>query len=167
VDDTTAGGRATTDNQAADGAKASGDKTGGDKAGHEKSTADKSAAAPAAEAAAPPAPVLKVTSTPSGAEVLIDGTSVGNTPFTSKTLDPSAPHAITVKKDGYEANERMIGGLDWSQPHGNSPASLKVSVKLRRTAPAPSAAPATPKDNAEPAEDTGGPYIKEIKPDSP
>ena len=80
---------------------------------------------------------------------------------------PSAPHAITVKKDGYEANERMIGGLDWSQPHGNSPAALKVNVKLRRTAPAPSAAPAAPKDNAEPAEDTGGPYIKEIKPDSP
>jgi uncharacterized protein (TIGR02266 family) len=168
ADDATAGSPAATDNRAADGAKASGEKAGGDKAGSEKAAAaDKGAAAPAGEAAAPPAPVLKVTSTPSGAEVLIDGTSVGNTPFTSKTLDSSAPHAITVKKDGYEANERMIGGLDWSQPHGNSPASLKVNVKLRRTAPAPSATPAAPKDNAEPAEDTGGPYIKEIKPDSP
>jgi uncharacterized protein (TIGR02266 family) len=162
ADDTTAGGPAAPGNQAADGAKAAGENAGGD-----KPTADKGAAAPAAEAAAPPAPVLKITSTPSGAEVLIDGTSVGNTPFISKTLDPSAPHAITVKKDGYEANERMIGGLDWSQPHGNSPSSLKVNVKLHRTAPAPSAAPAAPKENAEPAEDTGGPYIKEIKPDSP
>ncbi|HMC94776.1 MAG TPA: PEGA domain-containing protein, partial [Polyangia bacterium] len=109
-----------------------------EKADDEKAATDKSAgtaaAPPPTEAAppAPPAPVLKVTSTPAGAEVIIDGSSVGTTPFTSKTIDPAAPHAITVKKDGFEPTERMIGGLDWSRPHGNSPASLKVNVKLHR-----------------------------------
>lgn len=140
-----------------------------EKAADEKAATDKSAATAAAptptEAAppAPPPPVLKVTSTPAGAEVIIDGSSVGTTPFTSKAIDPAAPHAITVKKDGYESAERMIGGLDWSRPRGNSAPSLKVNVKLRRAAAPPSA----PKENAEPPDDPGGPYIKEIKPDAP
>jgi hypothetical protein len=137
---------------------------------------EKSAEAVAADqkpAAAPPvaaAPVLKITSTPSGAQVLIDGREVGTTPFVSKEIDAASPHAITIKKDGYEANERMVSGLDWSRPHGSSPQTLKVNAKLRRTAPAAAApaeaAPGAPKENAEP-QDTGGPYIKEIKPDSP
>ena len=145
------------------GAKASGEKAGGakpaDKAGDDKAT-DKSATAAAAtpsptEAAppAPPPPVLKITSTPAGAEVIVDGTSVGYTPFTSKALDPAAPHAITVKKDGFEPTERMIGGLDWSRPHGNSPASLKVNVKLHRIAPTPASAPSQ-KESGQPGEDS-------------
>ena len=61
-----------------------------------------------------------------------------------------------------------MSGLDWSRPHGGTPQTLKVNAKLRRTAPAPAATPgpAPAKENAEP-QDTGGPYIKEIKPDSP
>ena len=100
--------------------------------------------------------------------MLIDGRELGNTPFVSNEVDPSAPHTITIKKDGYEPNERMVSGLDWSRPRGSSPQTLKVSAKLRRTAAAPAAAPgpAPAKENAEP-QDTGGPYIKEIKPDSP
>jgi hypothetical protein len=99
--------------------------------------------------------------------VLIDGKEVGTTPFVSKDVDPAAPHAITIKKDGYEASERMVSGLDWSRPHGNTPQTLKVNAKLRRAAAAaPAAAPAAPKENAEP-EDTGGPYIKEVNPGSP
>ena len=167
-------GPAAATDRPAGGAKAAGEKAAGEKAGGEKAADkpadDKSAAAAApspTEAAppAPPPPVLKITSTPAGAEVIIDGSSVGSTPFISKAIDPAAPHAITVKKDGYESTERMIGGLDWSRPHGNTPQSLKVNVKLRRAA-APAATPAAPKENAEP-EDTGGPYIKEIKPDAP
>jgi uncharacterized protein (TIGR02266 family) len=91
-------------------------------------------AAPAPEAAAPaPAaapPLLKVTSSPTGAEVIIDGNSVGTTPFSSKEIDPSAAHAITVKKDGYEAGERNIAAADWSRSKKGP--SLKVSIKLRR-----------------------------------
>src|SRR5262249_32821861 len=111
--------------------------------------------------------IVKITSTPSGAIVLIDGKEVGMTPFQSKEIDPASPHAITIKKDGYEPAERMVSGLDWSRPKGNTPQMLKVNAKLRRSAAAPAPAPAAaPKENTEP-EDTGGPYIKEVNPGSP
>jgi hypothetical protein len=169
---------------AAAAASAAAEKPAGEKTAAEKAPAEKTAAEqpapekaaegapaekPAAAAPAPAAPILKVTSSPSGAQVLIDGRELGNTPFVSKEVDPAAPHTITIKKDGYEPNERMVSGLDWSRPHGSSPQTLKVNAKLRRSAAAPAAttpSPAPPKENAEP-EDTGGPYIKEIKPDSP
>ena len=102
--------------------------------------------------------------------MLIDGKEVGTTPFVSKEIDPASPHAITIKKDGYEASERMVSGLDWSRPHGNSPQTLKVNAKLRRSAPAAARRPRPrpPRRKRTPSrEDTGGPYIKEIKPDSP
>ena len=144
------------------------EKSAGEQPPPEKAAEGAPAEKPAAAAPAPAAPILKVTSSPSGAQVLIDGRELGNTPFVSKEVDPSAPHTITIKKDGYEPNERMVSGLDWSRPHGSSPQTLKVNAKLRRSAAAPAAtpSPAQPKENAEP-EDTGGPYIKEIKPDSP
>jgi hypothetical protein len=134
----------------------------------EKAAEGAPAEKPAAAAPAPVAPILKVTSSPPGAQVLIDGRELGNTPFVSNEVDASAPHTITIKKDGYEPNERMVSGLDWSRPHGNTPQTLKVNAKLRRTAAAPATTPgpAPAKENAEP-QDTGGPYIKEIKPDSP
>ena len=154
--------------------KPAADKPAGDQPAAEKAAAPPAPDKPAAAAApTPAAPVMKITSTPSGAEVLIDGKEVGVTPFLSKDVDPASPHAITIKKDGYEPSERMVSGLDWSRPHGNNPQTLKVNAKLRRSAAAPAAAsPAAPKeggeqkDNAQP-DDTGGPYIKEIKPDSP
>jgi hypothetical protein len=151
--------------------KAATEKPSGEKPAAEQPATEKAAEGaekPAAAAPAPAAPILKVTSSPSGAQVLIDGRELGSTPFVSKEVDPSAPHTITIKKDGFEPNERMVSGLDWSRPHGSSPQTLKVNAKLRRSAAAPAAtsAPATPKENAEP-EDTGGPYIKEIKPDAP
>ncbi len=86
-------------------------------------------------------PTLKVTSTPSRAEVFIDGNSVGLTPFTSRDVDPNAPHGITVKKDGFEPQDRMIGGSDWAQGKGGP--SLKVNLKLRRAG-----APAPPKEES-------------------
>jgi uncharacterized protein (TIGR02266 family) len=131
-----------------------------------KPAAEKEAAPPpAAEKPAAATSVLKITSSPAGAEVLIDGNSVGITPFSSKEIDPGAPHAITLKKDGFETHERMIGASDWSRPHGSSPAALKVSVKLHRLAAAPAESPR--EASPPPAEDTGGPYIKEVTPSSP
>jgi len=67
-----------------------------------------------------------------GAEVVIDGIPRGTTPFSSKDITPDATHAITVKKDGFEAHERMISGSDWSRPRGGVQ-SLKFNVKLRKT----------------------------------
>jgi uncharacterized protein (TIGR02266 family) len=149
------------------------EKAPAEKPAAEQPAAEKTAEGAAAEKPAPPAPpppTVKITSSPAGAQVLIDGKEMGVTPFVSKEIDPTSPHAITIKKDGYEPNERMVSGLDWSRPHGNNPQTLKVNAKLRRTAAA--APPEAPKENAEPKEkaepeDTGGPYIKEIKPDSP
>jgi len=86
----------------------------------------------AAEAAPAEKPLLKVTSSPSGAEVVIDGSTVGTTPFSSKDIDPTAAHAITIRKDGFEAHERMISGSDWTKSRSGAQ-SLKMNIKLKRT----------------------------------
>ena len=89
---------------------------------------------PAAEAA-PERPTLKVTSSPSGADVIIDGNVVGTTPFTSRDIDATAPHGITVKKEGFEPQDRMVGTSDWAAKKGGP--TLKVNMKLKRLGPAP------------------------------
>jgi len=106
--------------------------------GETAKAADKPAEAAPAEKA-----VLKITSSPTGAEVVIDGSSVGTTPYSSKDVDPTAAHAITVRKDGFEAHERMISGSDWAKSRSGAQ-SLKMNIKLKRTGPAPSEA--APKD---------------------
>jgi uncharacterized protein (TIGR02266 family) len=86
--------------------------------------------------------VLKITSSPAGAEVIVDGTSMGTTPFSSGDIDPALPHSVTIKKDGFEAYEHMIGGSDWPRPKGGV-RTLKLNAKLRSTG-----------GEAKPAEDT-------------
>jgi hypothetical protein len=88
--------------------------------------------APAPEAPAKSGTALKITTSPPGAEVIIDGSSVGSTPFTSGDVDPGLPHSITLKKDGFEAHERMISGSDWPKPKGGV-RTLKLNVKLHST----------------------------------
>jgi hypothetical protein len=92
-----------------------------------------------AEAAPAEKPVLKITSSPAGAEVVIDGSTVGTTPYSSKDVDPTAAHAITVRKDGFEAHERMISGSDWTKSRSGGQ-TLKMNIKLKRTG-APEGAP--------------------------
>ena len=94
----------------------------------------------AAETAPAEKPVLKITSSPTGAEVVIDGSSVGTTPYSSKDVDPTAAHAITVRKDGFEAHERMISGSDWTKSRSGAQ-SLKMNIKLKRTGPSEAAPP--------------------------
>ncbi|HEV3031763.1 MAG TPA: TIGR02266 family protein [Polyangia bacterium] len=122
--------------------------------------ADLSPPAPAAEAPVQPAAevqakaassdhVLKISSTPAGAEVIVDGNSVGTTPFSAGDVDPALPHSVTIKKEGFEAYEHMIGGSDWPRPK-NGVRTLKLNAKLRSTGggeapkPAASEAPAEP-----------------------
>jgi len=102
-----------------------------------------------AEAPAAVTAVLKITSSPAGAEVVIDGVPVGSTPFSSKEIDPTGTHAITVKKDGFETHERMISGSDWSRGKGGAQ-SLKFNVKLRKTAGEQKPAEAGEKKEAKP-----------------
>src|SRR5262249_56849568 len=75
--------------------------------------------------------LLRITSVPAGAEVLVDGASVGRTPYLGKGIDPNAPHAITLKKDGYENHEHMISASDWSRT-GKGVQTVKLNVKLRK-----------------------------------
>jgi hypothetical protein len=88
-------------------------------------------AAPAAEAPAKQSSTsIKISTSPAGAEVIIDGSSVGTTPFTSGDVDPGLPHSITLKKDGFEPHERMISGSDWPKAKAGV-RTLKLNVKLR------------------------------------
>ncbi len=93
---------------------------------------------------------VKVTSSPPGAEVIIDGNSVGTTPYSGADVDPALPHSITVKKDGFEAYEHMIGGSDWPRAK-NGVRLLKLNAKLRSTGGGDEAAkPAATDTPAEP-----------------
>jgi uncharacterized protein (TIGR02266 family) len=117
------------------------------------------AAAPAAAEAKPPAAsghLLKITSSPAGAEVIIDGTSMGTTPFSNGDVDPALPHSVTIKKDGFEAYEHMIGGSDWPQPK-KGVRTLKLNAKLHATGGGANetAKPAEPEAPAEPAPGLG------------
>ncbi len=64
--------------------------------------------APSAESAvvAIPTTPMKVTSTPEGAEVFLDGVSIGETPL--YTVIPQGEHKINVSKGGYRVQERVI-----------------------------------------------------------
>src|SRR6185369_7121670 len=86
-------------------------------------------------------PVLKITSSPAGADVVIDGVPVGTTPFSSKDVTADGTHAISIKKDGYETYERMISGSDWARGKGGAQ-SLKFNAKLKRVGGEKPAAPA-------------------------
>jgi uncharacterized protein (TIGR02266 family) len=107
----------------------------------------------AAKEPARAASVLKVSSTPAGAEVIVDGASVGRTPYLGNDLDPALPHSITLKRDGFEDHEHMIGASDWPRAH-NGTRTLKLNVKLRSTSGG--AGPATlPPEATEPAPGEG------------
>ena len=85
--------------------------------------------------------LARVISLPTGAEVLIDGQSVGKTPFLGKDIDPAAPHALTVRKEGFETYEHMVSASDWIKGKGPGQ-SLRVTVKLHKAAGGGEAKPA-------------------------
>ncbi len=93
--------------------------------------------------------VARVISLPTGAEVLIDGQSVGKTPFQGKDIDPAAPHALTVRKEGFETYEHMVSASDWIKGKGPGQ-NLRVTVKLHKAAGA-GEAKAAGEDKAEKA----------------
>jgi len=77
--------------------------------------------------------VVRIISLPTGADVLIDGQAVGKTPFMSKDIDPASPHALTVRKDGFENHEHMVSPAEWIKGKGPGQ-SLRVTVKLHKAA---------------------------------
>jgi len=105
---------------------------------------------------------LRVTSKPSGADVSLDGQVIGQTPLAAGIADVSAPHFVSVHKDGYEPFEQMISASSaWAKgkPAKGQPAvpTLKLNAKLKAIGPAADAKPAAPGEAAapkEPAKDT-------------
>lgn len=72
---------------------------------------------------------LSVRSTPSSAEVLIDGQVEGKTPFQRRIFDPTRSYTLLVRKGGFTSTERTVSGTsEWSK-RGNV-RTLTVTAKL-------------------------------------
>ena len=87
--------------------------------------------------------LLKVRSIPVGAQVLIDGEPMGQTPFQRRILDVDKPHVLGVRKPGFELYERGVTPGDAWIKDGNTE-TLSVSAKLKKSksqSPAPAVAP--------------------------
>ena len=86
---------------------------------------------------------LAFRSSPLGAEVLIDGEYYARTPCERRILDPKKTMAVTLRKEGYEPHERMIGSSDnWVKKSGGERV-LSVIVVLKKLKSAePASAPA-------------------------
>ncbi len=81
----------------------------------------------------PPARRILVRSTPSGAQVFLDGKSAGVTPLTVRDVGAGV-HAVRVTRDGYVTADRRVAITD-SRPVAS------VTVELARARPAPRVAP--------------------------
>jgi len=91
---------------------------------------------------------LRVRSTPPGADVFVDGELEGKTPFQRRIFDSSRPYSVSIRKEGFETNDRMISSSDpWAKVKDEF--LLTISVKLRKSAVAP--APAIPEAEAAPS----------------
>jgi hypothetical protein len=100
---------------------------------HKKGVAAGKADDAAGEAGDDSANIVRIISLPTGADVLIDGQAVGKTPFMGKDIDPASPHALTVRKDGFENHEHMVSPGEWIKGKGPGQ-SLRVTVKLHKSA---------------------------------
>ena len=90
--------------------------------------------------------LLKLRSVPPGAQVIIDGESMGDTPFQRRILDVDKPHTVSIRKPKFESYDHIVTPGDHWEKDGNSEV-LKIVVKLRRSkdqGAAPSAEPQPP-----------------------
>ena len=101
----------------------------------------------------PTKPLLRVTSTPEGAQVLVDGTQVGVTPMKA-SVEPGK-HIVVIQKDGFTAEERTVSAL-------GKVVTLQVELKEVAKPPTPTppppvaTAPVTPTPAAPAAGGFGG-----------
>jgi outer membrane biosynthesis protein TonB len=113
-----------------------------------KKTASKPTASPPPSAPAPAGQaetvyLVKVRSLPVGAQVLIDGEPMGQTPFQRRMLDMDKPHTVNVRKPGYVSYDGTISPTGSWVKEGNT-LTLHVSAKLKKLkgeAAGPSAVP--------------------------
>jgi uncharacterized protein (TIGR02266 family) len=125
---------------------------------------------PATKGGGGPIYELKITSKPPGGDVSIDGQVVGKTPFTGNVGDLGSPHFVTIRRDGFELFEQMVGtNSAWVKVKagkagaGASVQQLKLTVKLRPLAGTPAEPPAETGDR--PAGEAAPKLDKADKPD--
>jgi uncharacterized protein (TIGR02266 family) len=130
-------------------------------AGSAKKTPSKPASSPALSAPAPAGPseivyLVKVRSLPPGAQVLIDGEPMGQTPFQRRILDIDKPHTVTIRRPGYLSYESSVSRSSSWVKDGNLQ-TLGVFAKLKKvkgqaaesSAAPPEAPPAPANDQPE------------------
>jgi uncharacterized protein (TIGR02266 family) len=128
----------------------------GPAAGSAKKTASKPASSPPSS----PAPagqdeivyLLKVRSVPPGAQVLIDGEPMGQTPFQRRILDADKPHTVSIRKPGYLLYERSISPSGPWVKDGNTK-TTNVAARLTKSKAQPAETSAAPGAQPEPATD--------------
>jgi hypothetical protein len=96
---------------------------------------------------------LSFKSVPIGAEVLIDGEYFARTPCERRILDPKKSLSITLRREGYEPHERMLGSSDNWVKKGNERV-LTVSATLKKAV--------KPATGASPAPAAGGAEVKPV-----
>jgi hypothetical protein len=105
--------------------------------GSDKRTASKPAPSPPPSSPAPAGRdetvyLLRVRSVPSGAQVLIDGEPMGQTPFQRRILDVDKNHTVTIRKPDYDPYEHIVAPSDAWMREGNIE-TMKVAAKLKRS----------------------------------
>jgi uncharacterized protein (TIGR02266 family) len=88
--------------------------------------------------------LVEVSSTPAGADVVLDGKRVGRTPFTIHKLDLSKAHAIEVKRSGYLPQSRNVSATDLFEPKGDKDVLALAMTLEAQPKPDPTTRPATP-----------------------
>jgi uncharacterized protein (TIGR02266 family) len=96
--------------------------------------------------------LVRVRSLPVGAQVLIDGEPMGQTPFQRRILDFDKAHTVTVRKPGYLLYESSVSPSSPWAKDGNT-ATANVFVKLKKVKGQAAATPPTPGAQPEPVTD--------------
>jgi uncharacterized protein (TIGR02266 family) len=135
---------------------------------------DKGGNADKAKAANGIAHQLRVITTPTGAQIAIDGKPVGRSPYVDKTFDVSGMHTVTASKEGFETWEMSVSAEDeWQEvktAKGSALAELVLKPKLKKNAvsaaPRPRPRPAAKPNNASPTEAPAGTSLEPPKLDA-
>jgi len=136
--------------------------------------ADKAGSADNAKAANGIAHQLRVITTPTGAQIAIDGKPVGRSPYVDKTFDVSGMHTVSASKEGFETWEMSVSAEDeWQEvktAKGSALAELVLKPKLKKNAVSaatrPRPRPAAKPNNASPTEAPAGTNLEPPKLDA-
>ena len=97
--------------------------------------------------------MIRVRSLPPGAEILIDGEPMGQTPFQRRILDIDKSHLVTVRKPGYLLYESSVSLSAGHWVKDGNTETTNVFAKLKRAKGQPAATSTTPGAQPEPVTD--------------